>query len=296
MYGNEAKLWLFGVTEARELPDEIKNCTKPEGADDYWWLCDAGVGGWQAYRLSCSGGGFDNFGDVEKLSGVRPALKLDLSAVYFLDETKTFRVKSELIHVTDVTLNTDSALLSVGGTRTLTATLTPAEAPDRKVKWSVVGPVAGAVKLYTDEACTTEVGTEATRTLTVYVKGLATGGTTVTAASSADSTKSASCDVIVREPFGTPDMVLPADLKEIQVGAFENTAADVIEIPDGCTTIRIGAFKDCTSLTQIRIPASVTEIEEDVFDGMMSVHVYGTAGSAAETYCGKYTNLIFIAE
>ena len=70
----------------------------------------------------------------------------------------------------------------------------------------------------------------------------------------------------------------------------------MIVIPDGCTAIRTGAFKDCTSLTQIRIPATVTVIEENVFDGTAALYIFGKAGSAAETYCGKYTNLIFIAE
>lgn len=101
---------------------------------------------------------------------------------------------------------------------------------------------------------------------------------------------------IANPSFGTPDMVLPADLKEIQANAFENIAAGVVVIPDGCTAIRAGAFKDCHSLTRIRIPASVTVMEENAFDGTTAVYVFGEAGSTAESYCGEYTNLIFIAE
>lgn len=44
------------------------------------------------------------------------------------------------------------------------------------------------------------------------------------------------------------------------------------------------------------IPASVTVMEENAFEGTTAVYVLGEAGSTAESYCGAYTNLIFIAE
>ena len=73
--------------------------------------------------------------------------------------------------VTGVELNKTSTELTVGGNETLTATVSPDGATDKTVKWSVGGTDASAVKLYTDEACTTEVGADATETLTVYAKG-----------------------------------------------------------------------------------------------------------------------------
>ena len=72
--------------------------------------------------------------------------------------------------VTGVSLNKSEMSLTVGGNETLTATVEPYNAMDKTVKWSVSGTNAGAVKLYSDEACTTEVGEEATSTLTVYAK------------------------------------------------------------------------------------------------------------------------------
>jgi uncharacterized repeat protein (TIGR02543 family) len=102
------------------------------------------------------------------------------------------------VDITGVTLNPSAAqTIDVDGKVSFTATVAPDGATDKTVKWSVGGTNAGAVKLYSDENCTTEVGADATETLTVYAKGITAGSATVTATSNADSTKSASCDVTV---------------------------------------------------------------------------------------------------
>ena len=102
------------------------------------------------------------------------------------------------VAVTGVTLNPNTAqTIDVGGSVAFTATVEPAGASDKTVKWSVGGTNADAVKLYSDSACTTEVGADATETLTVYAKGISAGSATITATSNADSEKKASCDVTV---------------------------------------------------------------------------------------------------
>ncbi|MBQ8950187.1 MAG: LPXTG cell wall anchor domain-containing protein [Eubacterium sp.] len=114
------------------------------------------------------------------------------------DVTIYFSKGLATISVTGVTLNPTSTTLTAGGDAVaLTAAVSPNDATDKTVKWSVGGNDAGAVKLYSDEACTTEVDTDAIETLTVYAKGISAGSATVTATSNADSTKSASCDVTV---------------------------------------------------------------------------------------------------
>ena len=70
----------------------------------------------------------------------------------------------------------------------------------------------------------------------------------------------------------------------------------VVEIPDGCTSIGANAFKGCTGLTQIRIPASVTSIDTTAFEGCKKVLVYGTAVSAAQSFCADHANCAFVAE
>ena len=100
------------------------------------------------------------------------------------------------INVTSLTLDS-SKTVRVGDNVELKATIAPANATDKTVKWSVGGTNADAVKLYSDKACTSEVGTGATDTLTVYAKGVLAGNATVTCISNADNTKTASCTVNV---------------------------------------------------------------------------------------------------
>ena len=55
------------------------------------------------------------------------------------------------------------------------------------------------------------------------------------------------------------------------------------------------AFRNCPTLAQIRVPASVPSIGEGVFDRCGTVCVFGAAGSAVENYCAGSAELIFIA-
>ncbi len=97
-----------------------------------------------------------------------------------------------------MTLSPATVTLTAGGEAVaMTATVSPDNATDKKVKWSVGGTDTGAVKLYFDADCTTEVGANATSTMTVYAKGISAGNATVTVTSNADATKSASCAVTV---------------------------------------------------------------------------------------------------
>ena len=127
------------------------------------------------------------------------------------------------VAVTGVTLNPNTAqTIDVGGSVAFTATVEPAGASDKTVKWSVGGTNADAVKLYSDSACTTEVGADATSTLTVYAKGISAGSATVTATSNADSTKTASCAVTVTDPLADAKKSAKADLDTLQNGKNQN--------------------------------------------------------------------------
>ena len=111
-------------------------------------------------------------------------------------------IPDAIVDVSDVALTPSTATLTKGvDPVALTASINPDNATDKSVKWSVGGTSAGAVKLYTDAGCTTEVGTAATSALTVYAKGISTGNATVIVTSNSDSTKSATCAVTV-EAFG----------------------------------------------------------------------------------------------
>ena len=95
--------------------------------------------------------------------------------------------------------------------------------------------------------------------------------------------------------FGTPDFTLPANISAIEESAFEGIAETIVDIPEDCLSIGDYAFKDCLSLTQIRIPAGC-ELGVDVFDGCTLVYVFGVASSQAEDYCDAHENCVFVAE
>ena len=197
----DVKLYLLSTEEAQGLPVNIQKCAQASGANtDFWWLRSPGGNGdimnaSQARFVSGGSGGIFSGSNVNDTLGVRPALKLDLSRVVFSSDINAFTLKTL---VTGVSLSPSTAALTVGaGAVALTASVAPDDATDKKVKWSVGGSNAGAVKLYTDEYCNTEVGTAATSTLTVYAKGISIGKATVTVSSNEDSTKSAGCAVSV---------------------------------------------------------------------------------------------------
>ena len=56
-------------------------------------------------------------------------------------------------------------------------------------------------------------------------------------------------------------------------------------VQNGCKSIGKSAFMDCASLAKIRIPASVTVIDNTAFSGCDSlIAVYGSANSVAEQW------------
>ena len=134
------------------------------------------------------------------------------------DVTFYFSKGLATVSVTGVSLDkTTTQTIDVDGTVSFTATVEPDNATDKTVKWSVGGTNADAVKLYTDENCTTEVGADATDKLTVYAKGISAGSATITATSNANAAQSASCTVTVNEAGH-------------QIGYIDKTGVDTITI------------------------------------------------------------------
>ena len=89
--------------------------------------------------------------------------------------------------------------------------------------------------------------------------------------------------------YGTPDFTLPGSIATIEANAFEGAAMTVVYIPDTCTAIGAGAFKDCSKLTQIRIPEGC-EIGEGAFEGCDAVYIYAPVGSPAQSFCADPAN------
>ena len=94
-------------------------------------------------------------------------------------------------------------------------------------------------------------------------------------------------------------VIIPQSVTSIGTYAFAmcQSLTDVV-LPEGITSIGEGAFYNCTSLKHVTIPSSVTSIGNGAFtsdNGNLSITVYGTAGSYAETWA-KNNGYTFIAQ
>ena len=73
-------------------------------------------------------------------------------------------------------------------------------------------------------------------------------------------------------------LILPNSLETIGIGAFEFNRFEEIVIPDNVKTIEDGGFMDCSALTTITLPASLTSIGASAFAGtvLKTVNYKGT--------------------
>lgn len=86
----------------------------------------------------------------------------------------------------------------------------------------------------------------------------------------------------------TPDLILPSSLTAIEDEAFSGGAFTSVVLPDGAASIGRRAFADCPKLAYIYIPASVTSIDENAFDGAEGLTIFGAPESAASEYAGQH--------
>ncbi|MBQ9951707.1 MAG: leucine-rich repeat protein [Clostridia bacterium] len=104
------------------------------------------------------------------------------------------------------------------------------------------------------------------------------GYVTVTAA-----TASAECSLTL-ECAAASRLTLPKAVREIAAESFLGCAAEEIVLPAGTKTIGSRAFADSAALSVIRIPASVTSIAADAFNGSENVCICAPTGSVAARY------------
>ena len=132
------------------------------------------------------------------------------------------------VAVTDVSLNLATATVQVGDKVAITAAVSPNDAANKKVRWSIAAD-NNEMALYADEACTTLVGADATDVLTVYAKAdnKAVVGHTgkVTVASDADGAKSASCSITYIAPREEVVAALNASVPNDQRGQGSSSTA-----------------------------------------------------------------------
>ena len=116
------------------------------------------------------------------------AMVMLLTACPFLfdpEETETPEKPAEAVGVTGVTLNASTAALSPGGTFDLTATVAPADAKDRSVKWS------------SNATARATVAATGNLTARVTIPASATAGEAVITVTTGDGGKTATCRITV---------------------------------------------------------------------------------------------------
>ena len=158
-------------------------------------IFDDGIGG------TPSGWSRNVFLDCIEWNSDEPVSSVSLSGKisYLPTESIVFTVVPVSVSLspsTDQTINLGDAVKFV-------ASVSPSNATDKKVKWSVKDE---GVKLYSDSACQTEVGTDAVDTLTVYAQGWQTSGNdAITVTSNADSTKRTNLQLLsIRQTAAIP--------------------------------------------------------------------------------------------
>ena len=81
---------------------------------------------------------------------------------------------------------------------------------------------------------------------------------------------------------------LPASLRIIEEGAFEETAPSAVYLPDSLEYIGDRAFAQTEDLTVAYIPRSVRYIGEDAFAGHDGLVIVGIPGSYAEGWAKRH--------
>ena len=79
-------------------------------------------------------------------------------------------------------------------------------------------------------------------------------------------------------------------LTEIEAEAFSgNTSISAVKAAPGLKRINSAAFKDCSSLTDVWLPDTVSFIASDAFDGCSDkLTLHCVEGSKAYYYAGAY--------
>ena len=67
---------------------------------------------------------------------------------------------------------------------------------------------------------------------------------------------------------------LPQNIIQIEAEAFVGVSCQAIIIPNGCTTIGKKAFAENDNLLYVHIPATVTSIADDAFEGCDNAAVF----------------------
>jgi len=173
-----------------------------------------------------------------------------------------FIVNSNIVSVTEVKLNKSSLTLQVGESESLVATVIPSNATNKGLIWSTSD--AGTVSLFNEKLTAVSTGTA-----TIKVKtqdGEYIDSCVVTVESGGDYPFEIDENGILIKYHGNDNhIVIPEKVKGIGDRAFADCSnLTSVEIPNTVTSIGAGAFGN-TNLRTVYIPGSVTDIGNMVF-------------------------------
>ena len=101
------------------------------------------------------------------------------------------------------------------------------------------------------------------------------------------------CTVIVHS---THPVCVPEGVTAVSEESFRGIAADEVVLGGSVTRIESMAFAGCPLLGLITIPAGVTYIAEDAFDGCDGVNIICAAGNYAQQYASSHGLLFYAAQ
>ena len=90
--------------------------------------------------------------------------------------------------------------------------------------------------------------------------------------------------VLLDELIVQPTFILPVDTASIEANAFENDKKIIAVKAGGCSSVGDEAFKGCTGLKQIQLPADCT-ISESAFSGCGKIYVIAPLHGSTWIFC-----------
>ncbi len=206
--------------------------------------------------------------------------------------TCTVTVTASVVPASSVVLDMQQLSLMVGENATLTATVLPDTATDKRVFWRSSNASVAMVQ----DGLVTAVG-KGTATVTAFTDNGKTATCTITveeALPSGLNYKLVENDsfYMVTGYFGNArEYIIPPiydglRVIGIQESAFKNnTWLQKITVPTNIEKIGASAFEGCTALTEFTIPKSVTKIEPSTFEGctsLASIRIHGKIEKVGE--------------
>lgn len=182
--------------------------------------------------------------------------------------------------VVSVTLDKETADLTVGGNLNLIPTVLPAEAVDQAVSWSSDTPAVATV----NEAGVVSGVTPGTAIITAKAASGSQDSCTVTVKPLFETTGTETAVTMTKYNGSETNVVIPATINSIPVTAIGanafsgNASVTAVTLPATVTTLGEQAFQGCVKLNTVDLPATITSIPSQAFENCPLIDITIGAG------------------